>query len=452
MKIVKFEGAVTTITISRTPNSSPTHSHDLDHMDDVKRNSGLMNVIWKEAEKAYLPASIFAKFREHYQRLADLGGKFMRASDVRNVCAKWRAMHPTVPLRTHAGYQHAHGLGVMKLGEQRAISAVGHGMMGMSTMPMGPMQPPLPGPRTLAPGALPFPNFPLDFLESYMPRDTGYRPYPHVTLTYASSMDAKVSLMPGIQTALSCHESKLMTHYLRSRHDAVLIGLRTALADDPGLNCRLDGAGGYGGLGRMWQPRPVIVDPTGKWPVNPESRMMKIAKEGRGKAPWVVVSPGAVVSPDKLTLLKSYGGDFLRIVDYNAFWRLRWEAILAALAAEGVRSVMIEGGAAVISELLNPEYTDFIDSLIVTVAPTFLGKKGLGVAPDSKYDENGKPKTAMSPREVRWQPLGQDVIMCGKMRNPPPPQPRPPVQPTVSEAPAPAILEGIEAVARSADR
>ncbi|KAL1955384.1 hypothetical protein VTO42DRAFT_8604 [Malbranchea cinnamomea] len=436
MKVVKFEGAVTTITISRTPGSSPTHSHDLDHMDNVKRNSGLMGVIWKEAEKAYLPASIFAKLREDPVRLAAIGGKYMRASDVRNVCAKWRAMHPNIPLRTHAGYQLAHGLGVMKVeGPQSAITVGSQ---------------PAPTPSVMAPDALPFPSYSLDFLEPYLPKDEGYRKYPHVTLTYASSMDAKISLMPGVQTHLSCHETKLMTHYLRSRHDAVLIGLRTALADDPGLNCRLDGAGGYGGLGRMWQPRPVIIDPTGKWPCDPESRILRTAKEGKGKAPWVVVSPGAVVPPDKLTLLKSYGGDFLRIVDYNAFWRLRWEAILAALAAEGIRSVMIEGGGTVISELLNPEYTDFIDSLIVTVVPSFLGRRGVGVAPDPKYDENGKPRTAMAPREVRWQPLGQDVVMCGKIRVPPPPPPHSvplPQVPVQQQSQAPPILEGIEAIA-----
>ena len=434
MKIVKFEGAVTTITISRTPGSSHTHSHDLDHMDNVKRNSGLMGVIWKEAEKAYLPASIFAKFREDPVRLAAIGGKFMRASDVRNVCAKWRAMHPTVTLRTHAGYQLAHGLGVMKVDGPQSAITVGE---------------PQPAAAPIAPGALPFPNYSLEFLDQYLPQDQGYRKYPHVTLTYASSMDAKISLMPGVQTHLSCHETKLMTHYLRSRHDAVLIGLRTALADDPGLNCRLDGAGGYGGLGRMWQPRPVIIDPTGKWPCDPESRILKTAKEGKGKAPWVVVSPGAVVPPDKLTLLKSYGGDFLRIVDYNAFWRLRWEAILSALAAEGIRSVMIEGGGTVISELLNPEYTDFIDSLVVTVVPTFLGRRGVGVAPDPKYDETGKPRTAMAPRDVRWQPLGQDVVMCGKIRMPQPPPPQQMLHPhrLQSQQETQPILQGIEAVA-----
>ena len=115
-------------------------------------------------------------------------------------------------------------------------------------------------------------------------------------------------------------------------------------------------------------------------------------------------------------MLKGYGGDFLRIVEYNQNWRLRWEAILRALASEGVKSVMIEGGGTVLSELLNPEYTEFIDSIIVTVAPTYLGSGGVPVSPDSKRDEQGKPNAALNPREVKWVPLGQNVIMCGRIR------------------------------------
>ncbi|GKZ28168.1 2,5-diamino-6-(ribosylamino)-4(3H)-pyrimidinone 5'-phosphate reductase, partial [Aspergillus brasiliensis] len=107
-------------------------------------------------------------------------------------------------------------------------------------------------------------------------------------------------------------------------------------------------------------------------------------------------------------------------MEYNQNWRLRWEAILRALASEGIKSVMIEGGGTVLSELLNPEYTEFIDSIIVTVAPTYLGSGGVSVSPDSKRDQDGKPNAALNPRDVKWTPLGQNVIMCGRIRVAPP--------------------------------
>ena len=406
IKVVKFEGAYSTVTISRTPGSSTVHSHDLDYIDKVKRNSGLMEFVRREAVKGYLPSSIYTKFQEKPVKLNEAGGRFFTVTDVRNVSAKWRMQNPEVRLVPHDGFEYQKGHGIVRvhgtIDEPKSLSDPNLSNTNLTY--------PLP------PDTLLFPQFDLEFLEPYLPNHDEKRQAPHVTLSYASSMDSKISLQPGMQTVLSGPEAKLMTHYLRSRHDAILIGVGTVLADNPGLNCRLEGAGGFGGLGRMWQPRPVIIDPTGRWPVNADCRMLRTAVEGRGKAPWVVVSPGAQIHPQQLMMLKGYGGDYLRIVEYNQNWRLRWEAVLRALSSEGIKSVMIEGGGTVLSELLNPEYTDFVDSMVVTVAPTYLGRGGVGVSPDSKRDDDGKPNAALNPRDVTWRPLGQNVIMCGKIR------------------------------------
>lgn len=419
IKVVRTEGAFTSVTICRQGNCAPSHSHDLEHMDKMKRNSGLLSFVKQEAEKAYIPASILAKFRENPDVLAAVGGRALTGVDVRNICARWRAANPHAELKTHQGYMFQNGIGVYKTGSRPSRLGV----------PPVPTQPKL-AITSLAADALKFPQFPLDFLEPYLPVQGEARKFPHVTLTYAQSMDGKISLAPGAQTALSGPDSKLMTHYLRSRHDAILIGVGTAVSDNPGLNCRLEGAGGFGGLGKMWQPRPVIVDPNGRWPIDSECRMLKTVLAGKGKGPWVVVSPGADITAEQILLLKKHGGDFLRIAEFNPAWRLRWSTIFGALAAEGITSIMIEGGGVVLSELLNPEYEDFVDSVIVTVAPVYLGRGGVNVAPDSKQDESGKPVAALKPKEVKWQQLGPDMIMCGKVRVPPPP----PILPGIEDA------------------
>jgi 2,5-diamino-6-(ribosylamino)-4(3H)-pyrimidinone 5'-phosphate reductase len=405
IKVVRFEGAYSTVTIARTPGSCSLHSHDLDYIDRVKRNSGLMEYARKESVKGYLPSSIYTKFQEEPDKLGEAGGRFFTVTDVRNISAKWRIQNPDVNLVAHEGYEYQKGHGIIKTQNTDGVNEVPS-----QTKPVSCTS------SSLPPDTLSFPQFSLDFLQPYLPNHSERREFPHVTLSYASSMDSKISLQPGMQTVLSGPEAKVMTHYLRSRHDAILVGVGTVLADNPGLNCRLEGAGGFGGLGRMWQPRPVIIDPTGRWPVHPECRMLRTAVDGKGKAPWVVVSPGAQINPQTLMMLKGYGGDFLRIVEYNQHWRLRWEAVFRALASEGIKSVMIEGGGTVLSELLNPEYTSFIDSIIVTVAPTYLGRGGVNVSPDSKQDQEGTPNAALNPRDVKWMPLGQNVIMCGKIR------------------------------------
>ncbi|KAI9373990.1 dihydrofolate reductase-like domain-containing protein [Aspergillus egyptiacus] len=425
IKVIRFEGAYQTVTIARTPGSSHEHSHDLDYIDKVKRNSGLMEFARREASKGYLPSSIYTKFREEPGKLIEAGGKFCTVTDVRNVSAKWRLQNPEVRLVPHEGYEYQKGHGIVRT---RAPGSDN------STAPADSSAPPTTLPH-LPPDTLTFPQFALDFLEPYLPKSDEKREFPHVTLSYASSMDSKISLLPGMQTVLSGPEAKLMTHYLRSRHDAILIGVGTVLADNPGLNCRLQGAGGFGGLGRMWQPRPVVIDPMGRWPVHPDCRMLRTAVEGKGRAPWVVVSPGAQIHPQKLMMLKGYGGDYLRIMEYHHNWRLRWEPILRALASEGIKSVMIEGGGRVLSELLNPEYTEFIDSIVVTIAPTYLGSGGVGVSPDSKRDATGKPNAALNPQDVTWTPMGQNVVMCGKIRTAPPPPPTTTIPPTERRPP-----------------
>ncbi|KAK4945662.1 hypothetical protein LTR28_007989 [Elasticomyces elasticus] len=128
------------------------------------------------------------------------------------------------------------------------------------------------------------------FLEDYLPRlNKSYDgATPFTTLTFATSLDSMLALAPGTQTALSGPQSKAMTHYLRSRHDAILIGVGTAIADDPSLNCRLEGVGGYGGEGLDGQPRPVIVDPALRWKWTESSKIFQLAKHGRGRTPWIV--------------------------------------------------------------------------------------------------------------------------------------------------------------------
>jgi hypothetical protein len=59
---------------------------------------------------------------------------------------------------------------------------------------------------------------------------------PRVTLTFAQSIDGKIAGRNGRQLILSGKESMVMTHWMRTIHDAILVGVGTALNDDPQLN------------------------------------------------------------------------------------------------------------------------------------------------------------------------------------------------------------------------
>lgn len=187
-------------------------------------------------------------------------------------------------------------------------------------------------------------------LEDYLPKlsddaTSAKSNLPHVTLTYAQSLDSKISLHPNTRTNISGPETKAMTHYLRTRHDAILVGVGTANADDPGLNSRYSNDGGLPKL--ETQPRPIILDSKMKWQPVSEKKVLELAKQGLWKAPWWIVNHGeAAKNMDRVKMLKGVGGDVIEVRPRD------WSNILASLGKLGIRSVMVEGGAEIINGLL----------------------------------------------------------------------------------------------------
>lgn len=204
-----------------------------------------------------------------------------------------------------------------------------------------------------------------EFLGPYLPRaaeDGNRRPF--VTLTYAQSLDSRISKGHGLRTTISHLETKTMTHYLRYHHEGILIGGGTALADDPGLNCK------YGGKDCFeHSPRPIVLNGRQRWRFE-GSKMQELFLNNQGKAPIVVVAQVPFEREEHVSYL---------VCPYSSS-RFDWQILLEKLHQTfGLRSVMIEGGAAVINELLLRP--DLVDSLIITIGSTFLGKAGVEVSP-----------------------------------------------------------------------
>ncbi|KAJ9657973.1 2,5-diamino-6-(ribosylamino)-4(3H)-pyrimidinone 5'-phosphate reductase [Coniosporium apollinis] len=276
---------------------------------------------------------------------------------------------------------------------------------------------PTPAPRD----TLHFPPTHQAQLAPYLPSPTTTKPsLPHVTLTFATSLDSALALAPGTQTLLSGPQSKAMTHFLRSQHDAILVGVGTAIADDPSLNCRLEGVGGYGGRELEGQPRPVVLDPMGRWDVSEESKVIRLAGEGRGKAPLVLVSDCNMwreAGEERRKLLRSVGGHYIWVpsTEVNGRHVMEWREIFSTLHDLGIKSAMVEGGAGVINGLLEPRNAELVDSVVVTIAPTWLGQGGVVVSPPKRVDQDGRRVLAARLKDVKWIPLGEDVVVCGRL-------------------------------------
>lgn len=237
---------------------------------------------------------------------------------------------------------------------------------------------------------LPLPKTLIPFLAPYLPVKRDDRPF--VTLTWAQSLDARIASRPGVQTKISHLETKTMTHYLRAYHDAILVGVGTVLADDPKLNCR------YGNFSKI---RPVVVDPDAKWDYS-KSTLCRLKNEGTGLAPFIFVNNDAITSPENEDILRSQEGAYCRLPMDLSNRANNWLLILNALHNVGVNSVMIEGGAVVINELLQ---SSVIDSVVITIGPVFLGKDGLEVSPAS----------ARILGNVNWWRGETDSVMAGHL-------------------------------------
>lgn len=257
-----------------------------------------------------------------------------------------------------------------------------------------------------------------------------WKPRPFVTLTYAQSLDSMLAAAPGTRTAISGPSTKAMTHFLRSRHDAVLVGVGTAAADDPGLSCRLEVEMGGG-----HQPRPVVLDPFARWDVTRDSRAVRLAREGKGLGPWVLHMDRLTPARDRARAVEDVGGRYLAVgltewvaeegeggAPAGTRYSMTWDSILGALWDEGINSVMVEGGGTVINDLLllADKGLDVVDSVIVTIAPLWLGSGGVAVAPERENpagadDDDGARAPGPRLTDVTWTQMGDDMVLCGRI-------------------------------------
>lgn len=245
----------------------------------------------------------------------------------------------------------------------------------------------------------------LAFLESFMPSDLDDE-LPFTTLTWAQSLDGKIALGRGVRTTLSGLESKSMTHYLRVRHDAILVGRATAEVDNPSLNCR------YPGASFDDQPQPVILDMDGRWGSQAlDSKVYSLALNKQGKFPWRVsaMAPGQ----NSIAAVEIDSHSITTVSVPRQGERLSWKDILRGLKKQGINSVMIEGGGQVIQELL--AVPQLISAVIITIAPTFLGSKGVSISPAEKIAPNGDHINAAWVNNAQSRQFGNDIVLCGHL-------------------------------------
>jgi diaminohydroxyphosphoribosylaminopyrimidine deaminase/5-amino-6-(5-phosphoribosylamino)uracil reductase len=181
---------------------------------------------------------------------------------------------------------------------------------------------------------------------------------PHVMLKLAISADGKAA-GPGRQrVGITGNAVRDRVHLMRAHSDAIMIGIGTALADDPVLTSRLPG------MAKM-SPIRVVLDAGLRLPM--QSRLLATA----GETPlWIITGEHASAAAE--TALRQGGAEVLRVGEREG--RLDLREVLNLLAKRGITRLMVEGGPAVASALIE---ADLIDEAVFFHSPIVIGEEGL---------------------------------------------------------------------------
>lgn len=181
-----------------------------------------------------------------------------------------------------------------------------------------------------------------------------------VTLKWAQTIDGKLAWAQRSdeQTWISNKLSRRDAHKLRRRHQAVLVGINTVLADDPLLMARpsLDK-----------KTVRIVLDSVLRIP--PNCRLLERAEDG----PVIIFTSRSAVEtkPQAAQELAGKGAELLTYPDTNGGSNLH--CLLDELGRRGISQLLVEGGPTVLTSFLKE---DLADEIVIYIAPTILGAQG----------------------------------------------------------------------------
>jgi diaminohydroxyphosphoribosylaminopyrimidine deaminase/5-amino-6-(5-phosphoribosylamino)uracil reductase len=165
---------------------------------------------------------------------------------------------------------------------------------------------------------------------------------PHVTLKLALSADGKVAQAGRRPVAITDEMSRERVHLMRAMNDAIMVGIGTAIADDPLLTCRLPGMSDR-------SPVRVVFDRDLRLPVKGA-----LVSSARQTPLWVVTRDDAPKEQEQL--LKDHGAEIVRIG--GGFAGIDPGATLRELAARGITRLMVEGGPTIAASFVRDDLLD----------------------------------------------------------------------------------------------
>jgi diaminohydroxyphosphoribosylaminopyrimidine deaminase / 5-amino-6-(5-phosphoribosylamino)uracil reductase len=217
---------------------------------------------------------------------------------------------------------------------------------------------------------------------------------PFVLFKSAMTLDGKVATRTGDSKWISGEASRRLSHHWRAEVDAVVVGIGTALTDDPQLTARIEGV--------ARQPRRIVFDSEARLPL--DSQLVRGAEE----VPLTVVVTRAAPRT-AVDALEVAGADVIVATGANEPDRV--QNALVQLGAAGVTSILLEGGPHLAGSFLD---AGEVDEIRLFVAPVVLG----GSSARDPLEGEGAERIAAAMRALSLDcsRSGEDVLISARMR------------------------------------
>lgn len=218
---------------------------------------------------------------------------------------------------------------------------------------------------------------------------------PFVTLKIAQTLDGKIALSNGLSQWITSEKARIWVHRLRKEHDAILVGIGTALQDNPQLTVRTPTGHRIPDL----RIKRIVLDSKLRIP---ETAKVLCLEDPENTV--IVVTPQA--SQEKVQQLQKKGIQVWTVHE-NHEGKINIPELLSLMGEKGICSVLVEGGAKVWSAFLK---SGEVDRIVVLVAPKIFGE-GLSPFSDIRVD---RPEDAWKWNSFHWRRLGEELLFIGE--------------------------------------
>lgn len=217
---------------------------------------------------------------------------------------------------------------------------------------------------------------------------------PWVVLKSAMTLDGKIATHTGDSRWVTGEEARHRVHEMRREYMAILVGRGTVEADDPMLNCRLEG--------EPRQPVRIVADSSAS--ISLESQLIRTAHELR-----TVIAHTKRAEASKIETLKEAGAECWCCEEVDG--HLSMGDLMQQIGAAGLDSVLVEGGGTIADSLLR---AGLIDEAAFFIAPKLIG----GAEAKTPIQGTGFARMgeAVSLEEVTTECYGEDLLIRGKVK------------------------------------